>query len=65
MLFNEENIALRNLQISYYARENAPLSAQIWCIFPRVIKNNTKFANFAGLHFPHFRAFRGQTLQFY
>jgi hypothetical protein len=22
----------------YYARENAPLSAQMWCIFPRVIQ---------------------------
>jgi hypothetical protein len=26
---------------------------------------NTKFANFAGLYFPHFTTFRGQTLQFY
>ena len=39
--------------------------AQIWCIFPRVIQINTKFANFVGLYFPHFTTFRGQTLQFY
>jgi hypothetical protein len=25
----------------------------------------TKFANFAGLYFPHFTTFRNQTLQFY
>jgi DNA-directed RNA polymerase len=49
----------------YYARENAPLSAQMWCKFPRVIQIDTKFANFAGLYFPHFTTFRGQTLQFY
>jgi DNA-directed RNA polymerase len=30
-----------------------------------IIKINTKFANFAGLYFPHFTTFRGQTLQFY
>jgi hypothetical protein len=35
----------------YHARENAPLSAQMWCIFPRVIQINTKFANFAGYIF--------------
>jgi DNA-directed RNA polymerase len=40
-------------------------SAQMWCIFPRVIQINTNFANFAGLYFPHFTTFRNQTLQFY
>jgi hypothetical protein len=50
----------------YYARENAPLSAQmLWYIFPCVIQISTKFANFVGLYFPHFTTFRGQTLQFY
>ena len=34
-----------------------------WYIFPCVIQINTKFANFAGLYFPHFTTFRGQTLQ--
>jgi DNA-directed RNA polymerase len=37
----------------------------MWCIFPRVIQINTKFANFVELYFPHFTTFRGQTLQFY
>jgi hypothetical protein len=32
---------------------------------PCVIQINTKFANFAGLYFPHFTTFRCQTLQFY
>ena len=45
--------------------EFAPLPAQMWCIFPRVIQINTKFANFRGLYFPHFTTFHGQTLQFY
>ena len=49
----------------YYAQENAPLLAQMWCIFPCIIQINTKFANFAGLYFPHFTTFRNQTLQFY
>ena len=31
----------------------------------RVIRIHTKFANFAGLDFPHFTAFRDQILQFY
>jgi hypothetical protein len=30
----------------------------MWYIFPRVIQINTKFANFAGLYFPHFTTFR-------
>jgi hypothetical protein len=28
-----------------------------------VIQINTKFANFAGIYFPHFITFRNQTLQ--
>jgi hypothetical protein len=43
----------------YYARENALLSAQMWCIFLRVIEITTKFANFAWLYFrilQHFAA---------
>jgi hypothetical protein len=61
-------MALRNLKILYLfvlRAGNAPLSAQIWCIFPRVIQINTKFVNFAGPYYPHFTTFRGQTLQFY
>ena len=38
MLYNAENIALQNLQILYYAWESAPLSAQMWCIFPCIIQ---------------------------
>jgi hypothetical protein len=34
------------------------------CIFPRVIRINTTFANFTGLYFPQFTTFRNQTLQF-
>jgi hypothetical protein len=49
----------------YYAREFAPLSSQMWCIFPRVIQINTKLANFARLYLPHFTTFRDQTLQCY
>jgi hypothetical protein len=59
------NFVLLNL---YYARENAPLSAQMWCIFSRVIQINTKFANFAArviLSAFNFTTFHGQTLQFY
>jgi hypothetical protein len=46
------NFVLINL---YYARENAPT-------FGPMI---TKFANFAGLYFPHFTTFPNQTLQCY
>jgi hypothetical protein len=56
------NFVLVNL---YYARENAPLSAQMWCISPRVIQINTKFAKFAGVYLSHFTTLHGQTLQFY
>jgi hypothetical protein len=37
-----------------YARENAPHLGRKWYKFPCVMQINTKFANFAGLYFPHF-----------
>jgi hypothetical protein len=61
MFKDEENIALRNLQIF-----TKFVNFVLICIFLRVIQIHTaKFANFAGLCFPHFTTFRNQTLQFY
>ena len=42
-----------------------PISRKRYINFPRVIQKCTKFANFAGLYFPHFKTFCDQTLQFY
>jgi hypothetical protein len=66
MLYNMDNITLRNLQFSvilYYKREiDAPTPD--WAVnFPCVIKKYWKTANFARLYYAHFTTFRNETLE--
>ena len=65
---NVENVSLWRLQILYIfvlRTENWYQHRENGINFQCVIQKYTKFANFAGLYFPHFTTFRDQTLQFY